>query len=218
MGPGVLYKRSPAVLLEHGGRVLSLRVILHNLTLLPRRLIFNTMLVCLIALSIHFFTSVHFVSPQNQAESAVNSIHHPFLLSDNRHYTFYVWKRVFRSQPFVAYALSPGYLACFYAWFVRLYCPPSRQGSSLSPAMSMFHALLLPLCLLPVLLPTPLLEPRYFLVPYFLLRLQVHDREGRLTGTPLGVLAEGIWYGFINWSTMSIFLYRERPHVGRFMW
>lgn len=165
----------------------------------------------------------------------MNSIHHPFLLSDNRHYTFYVWRRIFRSHPLVAYALSPGYLACFYAWFVRLYCPPRRRSSNvangsipnsnnptrfLPPAKSMLHALVLPLCLLPTLLPTPLLEPRYFLVPYFLLRLQVNDQadEGRLSGVSWGVLLEGIWYTFINWATMSIFLYRERPGVGRFMW
>ena len=30
-------------------------------------------------------------------------IHHPFLLSDNRHYTFYVWRRVYMVHPMMPY-------------------------------------------------------------------------------------------------------------------
>lgn len=68
------------------------------------------------------------------------------------------------------------------------------------------------MCLLPTLLPTPLLEPRYFLIPYILLRAQVIDME-----MP-GLALEGIWYAVINAATMYIFLYQEREGVGRFMW
>ena len=49
-----------------------------------------------------------------------NSIHHPFLLADNRHYTFYVWRRVFRLHPVAPYLLIPGYIACAWAWFLRI--------------------------------------------------------------------------------------------------
>jgi len=47
-------------------------------------------------------------------------IHHPFLLSDNRHYTFYVWRRIFLAHPMVPYLLIPVYLACAWAWFLRV--------------------------------------------------------------------------------------------------
>lgn len=47
------------------------------------------------------------------------SIHHPFLLSDNRHYTFYVWKRIFCLHPIMPYLFIPGYIACGWAWFLR---------------------------------------------------------------------------------------------------
>ena len=47
-------------------------------------------------------------------------IHHPFLLADNRHYTFYVWRRVFWLHPVVPYLLIPGYIACTWAWFIRI--------------------------------------------------------------------------------------------------
>ena len=65
---------------------------------------------------------------------------------------------------------------------------------------------------IPTLLPTPLLEPRYFLIPYILLRAQVSDVPD------WGVLLEGVWYAAINAATMWVFLYKERAGVGRFMW
>jgi len=129
------------------------------------------------------------------------TIHHPFLLSDNRHYTFYVWRRIFMLHPVVPYLLIPGYLACGWAWFLRI-------GTD----QTLLQALLLPVCVLPVLLPTPLLEPRYFLIPYLLLRAQVTDVPG------WGVALEGAWYTFINAVTMWVFLYRKREGEIRFMW
>lgn len=46
-------------------------------------------------------------------------IHHPFLLSDNRHYTFYVW-RLYLFHPLLPYTFIPVYLACGWAWFLRI--------------------------------------------------------------------------------------------------
>jgi alpha-1,2-glucosyltransferase len=47
-------------------------------------------------------------------------IHHPFLLSDNRHYTFYVWRRIFLLHPVVPYLFIPGYIVCAWTWFLRV--------------------------------------------------------------------------------------------------
>ena len=77
---------------------------------------------------------------------------------------------------------------------------------------TLLQTLLLPLCTLPVLLPTPLLEPRYFLIPYVLMRAQL------VNVTKWGLLLEGMWYGLINAGTMYVFLYREREGGVRFMW
>lgn len=77
---------------------------------------------------------------------------------------------------------------------------------------SLLQSLLLPIFVTPTLLPTPLVEPRYFLVPYFLLRSQVGD-------VPIwGLVLEGSWYMLINGVTMAVFLYYPREGVGRFMW
>jgi len=129
------------------------------------------------------------------------TIHHPFLLSDNRHYTFYVWRRVFLLHPVMSYLLIPGYVACAWAWYIRI-----------GQDQTLLQNLLLSVFVLPTLLPTPLLEPRYFLIPYILLRAQVVD-------VPVwGVVVEGFWYALINGITMWVFLYKERAGVGRFMW
>ena len=51
---------------------------------------------------------------------AHDRIQHPFLLSDNRHYTFYIWRRIFLLHPLAPYVLVPGYIACAWAWYVRI--------------------------------------------------------------------------------------------------
>ncbi|TBU34908.1 glucosyltransferase [Dichomitus squalens] len=129
------------------------------------------------------------------------TIQHPFLLSDNRHYTFYIWRRVFLLHRLVPYLLVPGYIACAWAWYLRI-----------GHDQTLLQSVLLPVLVVPTLLPTPLLEPRYFLIPYILLRAQVKD-------VPLwGLAVECLWYAAINGVTMWVFLYKERAGVGRFMW
>ena len=89
---------------------------------------------------------------------------------------------------------------------------PTADVRSTGHDQTLLQNLLLPVFVVPTLLPTPLLEPRYFLIPYILLRAQVKD-------VPVwGLAVEGLWYAAINGVTMWVFLYKERPGVGRFMW
>jgi alpha-1,2-glucosyltransferase len=149
----------------------------------------------------------------------VHRIHHPFLLSDNRHYTFYVWRRIYMLHPLVPYLLIPGYIACAWAWFLRLgmlfKCQrecPNHAHSFTGQDQTFLQTLTLPVLTLLTLLPTPLLEPRYFLIPYIFMRSQVEE-------VPMwSLMLEGIWYLTINMITMGMFLYFPREGVGRFMW
>ncbi|KAG6837861.1 hypothetical protein H0H93_013014 [Arthromyces matolae] len=50
--------------------------------------------------------------------------------------------------------------------------------SYLGREQTLLQTLVLPIFILPTLLPTPLLEPRYFLIPFILLRAQVGDMSG----------------------------------------
>ncbi|KAF9269957.1 glucosyltransferase [Marasmius fiardii PR-910] len=129
------------------------------------------------------------------------TIHHPFLLSDNRHYTFYVWRRIFTFHWSVPYLFTPGYLACAWAWYLRV-----------GTEQTLLQTLILPVLAALTLFPTPLLEPRYFLIPYILLRSQIPNVPG------WALALEGLWYGVINIVTMGIFLYLPREGVGRFIW
>jgi alpha-1,2-glucosyltransferase len=132
-------------------------------------------------------------------------------------------------HPSVPYLLIPLYIACAWAWFLRVGAsrrslgsltdgifPTAENYSHTSPPagtdQTLFQTLLLPVCTLPALLPAPLLEPRYFLIPYILLRAQVPESPR------WGLALEMAWYVCINASTMWVFLYREREGVGRFMW
>ncbi|KIJ45656.1 glycosyltransferase family 59 protein [Sphaerobolus stellatus SS14] len=174
----------PVLISYQGGPAALLRDVRQRMIGTPKRVIITTILLAGMVLSIHKFT-----------------IHHPFLLSDNRHYTFYVWRRVFRLHPVIPYLLAPVYLACAWVWFLRI-----------GKEQTLLQTLTLPLAILPSLLPTPLLEPRYFLIPYILLRAQAVDVP------TWSVALEGLWYAAINAATMYVFVYAERPGVGRFMW
>lgn len=83
---------------------------------------------------------------------------------------------------------------------------------SVGAKQTLLQTLALPIFAVPSLLLTPLLEPRYFLIPYILLRSQVDDMP------EWAVWVEAAWYSLINWGTMYVFLYMEREGVGRFMW
>ncbi|KAG8981857.1 glucosyltransferase [Tulasnella sp. JGI-2019a] len=140
------------------------------------------------------------------------TMHHPFLLSDNRHYTFYLWRRVMMAHPSVPYLLGPIYLICGWTWWVRL-----------APTSPLIDLLILPLFTLITLLPTPLLEPRYFIIPFLLLRIQLAKEPSR---GEWAHLVEFSWYALINIVTMWVFLFAPRePTRGaedlgivRFMW
>jgi alpha-1,2-glucosyltransferase len=85
---------------------------------------------------------------------------HPFLLADNRHYTFYLWKNVFQRVPLARYALAPVYLFSGWSCWLSL----RRTCSPLWVAWFL-------LCACLVVMPTGLLEFRYFIVQTVLLLL-----------------------------------------------
>lgn len=116
------------------------------------------------------------------------TIVHPFLLADNRHYTFYVWSRLLGPRPLLRLALAPAYVAAGSlavlhvagSWRV----PEGRNGarSSVSrprtgcSAASAAAAVLWLGASAAALLPSPLVEPRYYALPVaiFLLLIRMH--------------------------------------------
>ena len=149
------------------------------------------------------------------------TIDHPFLLADNRHYTFYIW-RLFRRnytslniQP--KFAVVPVYTLALTAWSTAL----SKRGALLSILLAGATAA--------TLVPTPLVEPRYFLIPYLLLRIYSQpetEMQGDVSGKEMGTKKEGkgerdggrekwIWLGLglalfavVNAVTVGLFVRR----------
>lgn len=193
-----------------------------------------------------------------------NTIIHPFTLADNRHYMFYVFRYTIRRSQALRLSLVAAYTVC--RWVVwdqlagaatagRTQNPPkptkespaaTTAATTASPRTS--TALLWVLTTTLSLVTAPLVEPRYFILPWVFYRLLVPTR--RATDTPgighrlagrswLRRVAEAVdirlpletaWFVAINVITMYVFLFKgfywrgedgqllDGGRVQRFMW
>ena len=154
---------------------------------------------------------------------------------------FYLLRRLFIPYPTAKYLVTPIYLFSLWTWTWRL-----RQSPLLTP---LSHEVILDFilgrsatllwtsgfitCTALVLVPTPLIEPRYFLIPTILLRIQLASASPTLpSGTEdpddNGTVSLEEWreYGFntiVNVATVGLFLVRKFRWEGwegwmRFMW
>lgn len=132
---------------------------------------------------------------------------HRYLLADNRHYTFYIWSRIISRNSLTRYLLVPVYLSSMYA---LVYAVAAHKH--------IFWQVLFACCCGAVLVPSTLLELRYFIVPYLILRLNIPCPSYRC------IVAELVLYVAVNSLTFYLFLYRpfywpsDPGHVQRFMW
>jgi alpha-1,2-glucosyltransferase len=171
-----------------------------------------------------------------------NTIIHPFTLADNRHYVFYVFRYSILRHPLIRYLLVPVYLGC--AWLVYLTVagpPPASPASAPAakakkevkarkseivleegPTTSFLLILLLTSAL--SLITAPLVEPRYFIIPWVMWRLHVPSQTKGKRGYDWRLWAETAWFLVINGVTGFVFLYKgfewkqEPGMVQRFMW
>jgi alpha-1,2-glucosyltransferase len=113
---------------------------------------------------------------------------HPFLLADNRHYTFYLWKYIF-SKPEARILLAPVYAMCgaFSTWKLR-----ERRG----PLWITIFAVAAILSLVPA----HLFEPRYFTPGLVLAQLNMPS-----TSPSASVLASCVFL-MANWATIHVFI------------
>lgn len=139
------------------------------------------------------------------------TVEHPYLLADNRHYTFYLWSRLFRRYRNFRYALAPAYLVCG-----DYVCRGLRGGSLLEFLISIGYLMAAAL----VLIPAGLIEPRYFIAPYVvwrLTRLRIYEKTSSLA-------MEVAMNTIVNAVTVHIFVFYpfkwlSQPFTWqRFMW
>uniref|UniRef100_A0A2C9JD25 Dol-P-Glc:Glc(2)Man(9)GlcNAc(2)-PP-Dol alpha-1,2-glucosyltransferase n=2 Tax=Biomphalaria glabrata TaxID=6526 RepID=A0A2C9JD25_BIOGL len=130
---------------------------------------------------------------------------HKYTLSDNRHYTFYVWSRLFKKFHWARYTFIPSYLFSLYQFF------------SVTSHRGILWQLLFFTCAAACLVPQSLFEFRYYIVPFLILRLNMTLPCSRI------LLAELFCYILLNVFTVYMFISRpfywpNDPLPQRFMW
>ncbi|XP_061496290.1 dol-P-Glc:Glc(2)Man(9)GlcNAc(2)-PP-Dol alpha-1,2-glucosyltransferase isoform X1 [Rhineura floridana] len=130
---------------------------------------------------------------------------HKYLLADNRHYTFYVWRKIFQRHELVKYILVPVYI--FAGW----------SFTDALKSKSLFWNLVYFLCLFTVTVSQKLLEFRYFILPYIIYRLNIP------MPSLLKLFLELTFYILVNAVTFHLFLnkpfqWENSEEIQRFMW
>ena len=185
-----------------------------------------------------------------------NTIVHPFTLADNRHYTFYVF-RLLMKPVWMKYAATPIYVLCGWACIQALSARPlsanrpvqSKDTHSTQPTTRRSRPLDLPdgtnsattsfvLIWLATttlqLITAPLVEPRYFILPWIFWRMHLPQQQyipapNTTAKKQVKVfdnrpIYESIWFWIVNMVTGYLFLAwgfswpQEPGKVQRFMW
>lgn len=180
-----------------------------------------------------------------------NTIIHPYTLADNRHYVFYVFK-LFRLYPALKYLAVPVYFVCAWSVVSALAtltgaAPTGNKGASkdqrktdsaqalanVQPCRVSFVVIWLAATTLSVIT-APLVEPRYFIIPWVIWRLHVTRSVAPGTEAPsssgwkwpldIRMVLETIWLVIVNLVVSYVFLYRtfiwpnEPGNLQRFIW
>lgn len=122
-----------------------------------------------------------------------NTLVHPYLLADNRHYVFYIWQRFYHRYAWFRYAMCPVYVVALMTM---------QQGLKhlrFSFKIMFWLAVVLALCF------QRLLEFRYFLIPFVLFRLNTRPTAK----SRLFYWLELGFYIVLNALTFYIFLNKE---------
>lgn len=144
----------------------------------------------------------------------VNTIAHPYLLADNRHYTFYAWRLLFGpgKPTFLRYLPVPIYAYGLYFVDMKL--------TQTSITYKLAYWVVTPL----VICAQFLLEPRYFVVPYLMYRLHSYKNNSYPYNLKAAI-AEFITYQLCNFIILWVFLYRpfistmdNTGRLDRFTW
>ncbi|XP_063304135.1 dol-P-Glc:Glc(2)Man(9)GlcNAc(2)-PP-Dol alpha-1,2-glucosyltransferase [Pelobates fuscus] len=130
---------------------------------------------------------------------------HQYLIADNRHYTFYIWKKIFQRHELVKYILVPGYI--YAAW----------SFADALKSKSILWLLMFFTCILGATVPQKLMEFRYFILPYLIFRLNIP------IPSVTKLLLELALYISVNLVTFHLFLNKpfywpDHEEIQRFMW
>lgn len=136
------------------------------------------------------------------------SLVHPFILADNRHYIFYLWRRVVQSRTLSTCLLLPLYAIAPLALVSS--CTFCRTLGPLLRAVIV-------VCTCTVLIPAHLVEFRYYTIPFFLYSISA---AGKASSQSMWITI--LAYLVVNMLTIYVFLFRDfvwpDGSIARFMW
>lgn len=161
--------------------------------------------------------AVHYVAINKVIDKY--TIVHPFLLADNRHYTFYIYRRIL-SVPNARYVLVPAYHFCIWVVFYLLQ-QTRRTRAAHKLALSQLSIIVFVAATVVTLVPSPLFEPRYYIVPLALLR--IFSRRQTLLSPTQSHMVEFIWLTLINTVVFVVFFsytfhWTSEEGVQRIIW
>lgn len=167
-----------------------------------------------------------------------NTIIHPYTLADNRHYVFYVFRILLR-YPYLKYTAVPVYYTC--AWLTVQTLGSTTQSNAKSGPKKQVRAskedgstqiswvVVWTAATALSVITAPLVEPRYFIIPWVMWRLHVPSlpaavgKVGRWS-YDLRLVLETVWLLAVNVGVGYMFLYRtfgwesEPGKLQRFLW
>jgi len=132
---------------------------------------------------------------------------HKYLLADNRHFTFYIWRKWFMRFDAAKFYTIPIYLISVAFAFPRI---ANSQGWLISTLGL--------LCTAATLIPSPLFEFRYYIIPFALWRMSIMERRREI------ILLEVLSHLIVSGAALYLFFEKpfRWPHdpkdLQRFMW
>ena len=153
------------------------------------------------------------------------TVAHPFLLADNRHITFYIWRKIINFRWYTKYLMAPIYhfsvVTVFGAliddsfYFNSVDELPFKHARDLPLKLTGISIITLTLCIFFTVVPSPLFEPRYYILPYIFFRIFVSViYEPFLPGEPLSGIVlrrlstEVAWLLVANVATIGLFIFK----------
>lgn len=120
-----------------------------------------------------------------------NTLVHPYLLADNRHYTFYVWNKFYGRYSLARYVIIPVYI---FAGTLIYHAVGNKSAG---------FKIMYGICATIAIALQRMIEVRYFLIPFLLLRLNTASIRLRW------LLIELILYGLLNVAVFYVFATKE---------
>lgn len=135
----------------------------------------------------------------------LNTIIHPYMLADNRHYLFYIWNRFYGRFWWFRFIMVPFYLLSM----TILY----RSISARSAGFKLIFCL----CTIISIALQQLIEIRYFIIPFLIARLFMNSVKFKF------VMLDLIFYLIVNAIVFYVFAtkeiyWKDYNHVQRLIW